>query len=210
MVRVKVCGITREEDALLAAELGADALGFVFHRASPRYITPREAGRIIQSLPPFLATVGVFVDAPLEEVESVIEQSGLSVVQLHGREPPEFCTRLAVKVIKALRVKGNTLPSGIDRYRVDALLLDTYREGLPGGTGTVFPWEVAREAKAYGRLILAGGLHPGNVREAVERVGPYAVDVSSGVEASPGRKDPALLAAFLQRAKGPIDPGPEA
>ena len=201
MTRVKVCGITRAEDAQLAVELGVDALGFVFYPASPRYIPPAEAAEIIRGFPPFVASVGVFVDCPYEEIDSIVAECGLTAVQLHGGEAPDFCTRFHVKVIKAFRIRGAQLPPELARYRTDAILLDAFREGIPGGTGETFSWEVAQEAKRHGRIILAGGLNCENIRKAIETVRPYAVDVSSGVETAPGKKDPSLLAEFLKRAK---------
>jgi phosphoribosylanthranilate isomerase len=201
MTRVKVCGITTSDDALRAADLGVDALGFVFHPESPRYLPPSEAAKIIRNLPPFVDTVGVFVDCPFEEIEAIVAACCLTAVQLHGGESPEFCEQFRVKVIKAFRVKESGLPPEIERYRTDAFLLDAFVKGVPGGTGRTFPWEVAREAKRHGRIILAGGLDCDNVRKAVETVRPYAVDVSSGVEAAPGRKDPKRLTEFVTRVK---------
>lgn len=203
MTRVKVCGITTEEDAKLAADLGADAVGFVFCPPSPRYIPPPKAAEIIRGLPPFVATVGVFVDSPSLEIDAVLSECGLTAIQLHGREAPDFCSRFPVKVIKAFRVRNGELPPEISRYRVDAILLDAYREGMPGGTGMTFAWEVALDAKRYGRVVLAGGLNCGNVRQAIETARPYAVDVSSGVEAEPGKKDPIKLAEFIRQVKSP-------
>ncbi len=201
MTRVKVCGITRREDALRAADLGVDALGFVFYPPSPRFIRPEEAAEIIRALPPFVARVGVFVDRPAAEIHSIASECALTAVQLHGKEAPDFCERFRVKVIKAFRVRDGRLPPEIDQYRTDAILLDTYQEGIPGGTGTPFSWEAARKAKPYGRIILAGGLDCGNVREAMEAVRPYAVDVSSGVEEAPGRKDAKRMAEFVNKVK---------
>jgi phosphoribosylanthranilate isomerase len=206
MTRVKVCGITTAEDAQLAVERGVDALGFVFYPASPRYILPPEAAEIIRGMPPFVASVGVFVDCPYEEIESVVAECGLTAVQLHGGEEPDFCARFRVKVIKAFRVRDEQLPPEIARYRTDAILLDAFREGVPGGTGKTFSWEVAREARRHGRIILAGGLNSENVGQAIETVRPYAVDVSSGVEMAPGKKDPRLLTEFLKRAKASPNP----
>ena len=201
MTRVKVCGITRRDDALRAVDLGVDALGFVFYPESPRYIQPEEAAEIIRALPPFVAPVGVFVDCPAAEIGSIIAECSLGAVQLHGNEAPDFCEGFRVKVIKAFRVRDDRLPPGIDRYRTDAILLDAFQEGIPGGTGTIFSWEVARRAKAYGRIILAGGLNCENIRDAIESVRPYAVDVSSGVEAAPGRKDAKRMAEFVNKVK---------
>ena len=203
MTRIKVCGITREEDAERAAELGVDALGFVFYAQSPRAVSPERAREIIRCLPPFVVAVGVFVDSPVSQVLSVVEICRLGAVQLHGSEDPDFCSRLPVKVIKSFRVRGDTFPEEILRYNVDAILLDTFRPGLPGGTGSTFPWEIARRAKAYGRIIVAGGLNSGNVRQAIQEAAPYAVDVSSGVESEPGRKDPERMAEFVRKVKDP-------
>jgi len=199
VTRVKVCGITRRKDALRAVELGADALGFIFYPKSPRYIPPEKAAEIIRSLPPFVASVGVFVDASVREIRSAVRTCLLSAAQLHGMESPAYCREISVKVIKAFRVQGNRLPRGISRYAVDALLLDTFQSGVHGGTGKVFDWDVARRAGRYGKIILAGGLNAGNVREAVESVRPFAVDVSSGVETAPGKKDPKLLEEFFRQ-----------
>ena len=204
MTRVKVCGITTLEDALRAADLGADALGFIFYPKSPRYIVPQDAAEIIRNLPPFIASVGVFVDSPYEEVDSIAAECSLTAVQLHGKETPEFCGQFRTRVIKAFRVRDAQLPPEIDHYRTHAILLDTFVEGSHGGTGKTFSWEAALEAKKFGRIILAGGLNCENIRSAVETVRPYAVDVSSGVEMAPGKKDPKLLAAFLKKAKLPI------
>jgi phosphoribosylanthranilate isomerase len=201
MTRVKVCGITTLEDAFRAADLGADAVGFIFYPKSPRYIPPPEAAEIIRGLPPFVASVGVFVDCPSSEIDSIAAACSLTAVQLHGSETPEFCDQFRVKVIKAFRVRDARLPPEIDRYRTDAILLDAFVEGSPGGTGKTFSWEVAREAKRFGRVILAGGLNCENIRNAIETVRPYAVDVSSGVETAPGKKDPIRLAEFLKKAK---------
>ena len=201
MTRVKVCGITNREDARQAVDLGADALGFIFHPASPRYIAPEAAARIIRDLPPFVASVGVFVDASVLRVRSLVRTCLLSAVQFHGEETPDYCGGFPVKVIKAFRVKGTRLPRGLSRFVVDAILLDTFRSGVPGGTGQVFDWDVAKRAKRYGRIILAGGLNPANVRDAVQAVRPFAVDVSSGVEAFPGKKDPKLLEEFFLRVR---------
>ncbi|MGW8322645.1 MAG: phosphoribosylanthranilate isomerase, partial [Thermodesulfobacteriota bacterium] len=201
MTRVKVCGITALEDALRAADLGADAVGFIFYPKSPRYIPPPEAAEIIRRLPPFVASVGVFVDCPSGEIDSIAAACSLTAVQLHGSETPEFCDQFRMKVIKAFRVRNARLPQEIEGYRTDAILLDAFVEGSPGGTGKTFCWEVAREAKRFGRVILAGGLNCENIRNAIETVRPYAVDVSSGVETGPGKKDPKRLAEFLKTVK---------
>ena len=202
MVQVKICGITRLEDAQVAVEVGADALGFVFYPPSPRYVTPAQAEQIIQRLPPFVTTVGLFVDVPLDIVHDVARRCGLDRVQLHGRETPEFCARVKHPVIKAFRIKNVDSLANLPGYRVAAYLLDAYVEGaLPGGTGASFAWELAAQAKRYGPVILAGGLTPENIAAAITQIHPYGVDVSSGVECVPGVKDHQKIREFIQRAK---------
>jgi len=204
MVSVKICGITNVEDAQVAVEAGADALGFVFYPPSPRYVTPAQARQIIQTLPPFVSAVGLFVDIPAETLNEIVEQCGLDRIQLHGREAPDFCQQLTRRVIKAFRIKNAASLTDIPRYRVSAYLLDAYVEGaLPGGTGASFAWELASQAKPHGPVILAGGLTPENVAEAIREVGPYGVDVSTGVERAPGLKDQEKVRAFIARAKAP-------
>lgn len=202
MVRVKICGITSLEDALMAVEAGADALGFVFHEQSPRHVTPQDAAGIIAGLPPFVQTVGLFVNRPLEFVNETAVRCRLDLVQLHGDEPPEFCDAVERRVIKAFRVKDIASLDPIRHYRVAAHLLDAYSPKAYGGTGLTFNWDIAAVAKEFGPVILAGGLTPDNVREAVEAVQPYAVDVSGGVESSPGKKDAAKVREFIRLAKG--------
>ncbi len=200
MVRVKICGITHLTDALAAVEAGVHALGFVFFPRSPRYISPDRAREIVSSLPPFVTTVGVFVDESPGYIKEILDAVGLDLVQLHGQEPPETCKALFPRVIKAFRLKGPEDLSRIEAYRqvVRAILLDTYRPGIPGGTGECFDWHLALSAKPFGLpLILAGGLGPNNVRQAIETVDPYGLDVSSGVEISPGRKDPQKIKALM-------------
>lgn len=199
-VRVKICGITNLDDAEAAVGLGADALGFVFYKGSPRYIPPEEARKIILKLPPFVAAVGVFVDEPLSELEKKVARSGVDIVQLHGHEPPEACPADR-RVIKAIRVKELSDLAPLKRYNVSAFLLDTYTPDLLGGTGMVFNWDIALDAKRLGRVILAGGLTPDNVEKAVRWVRPYAVDVSSGVEEEKGKKDHSKMGLFIARAK---------
>jgi phosphoribosylanthranilate isomerase len=202
MVRVKICGITNLEDALLAAELGADALGFIFYARSPRHVAPETAREIIAQLPPFVAAVGVFVDESAAVVQELAAQAGLDWVQLHGQESPEYCRNLGRKVIKAFRIQDEGSLHLLAGYQgaAQALLLDTYKKGQMGGTGEIFDWHVAREAKKYGTIILAGGLNPGNVAQAIATAGPAAVDAASGTEAAPGKKDPAKLRAFFREA----------
>jgi phosphoribosylanthranilate isomerase len=198
MVRVKICGLTNLSDALMVAEAGADALGFVLVRGSPRYIAPRELREIRRHLPPFVSVVGVFANAPLQEVREISEACHLSLVQLHGEEDPDYCSALGEGVIKAFRIRDKRSLSSLEGYRVKAILLDSYRPGKLGGTGTCFDWSLALEAKRYGHLILSGGLTPENVGKAIGTVRPYAVDVSSGVEEFVGKKDQRKVRMFLE------------
>lgn len=205
-VRTKICGITREEDAFAAVEAGADALGFVFVPGTPRFIGPDAARRIVDRLPPFVARVGLFVDADEATVAETITAAGLDTVQLHGDESPAFAARWRgrVKVVKAFRVRGPETVASMEAYRgcADAWLLDAYVAGTAGGTGARFDWDLAVGAVRLGvPVVLAGGLKPENVAGAVARVRPYAVDVSSGVEAAPGRKDPAKVRAFVDAVR---------
>jgi len=202
MVRVKICGITSVEDALQAVDAGADALGFVFHEKSPRFLTPDHAATIVRALPPFVQAVGLFVNTEIAVVNATADLCRLDLVQLHGDEPPEYCAQVNRRVIKAFRVKDITSLDPVKEYRVAGYLLDAWSPAAYGGTGMTFNWELAKAAKEYGPVILAGGLTPDNVREAVKTVVPYAVDVSGGVEASPGRKDPEKVREFILRAKG--------
>jgi phosphoribosylanthranilate isomerase len=199
MVRIKICGITNLEDALLAAELGADALGFIFYPKSPRKVAPAEARAIIAKLPPLVATVGVFVDEDAAAVRELASRLGLDWVQLHGQEPPEYCRSLGRRVIKGFRIQDQHSLSSLAAYRgaAQALLLDTYQKGQIGGTGETFNWALAREAQKYGPIILAGGLKPDNVAQAIAAAQPQAVDVASGVETEPGKKDPEKLKRFF-------------
>ena len=200
MIKIKICGITNLEDALLAAELGADALGFIFYSQSPRKVAPETAREIIAQLPPFVVSVGVFVDEAAAVVQELAARVGLDWVQLHGQESPEYCRNLGRKVIKGFRIKDEDSLRLLADYQgaAQALLLDTYKQGQVGGTGTAFDWRLAREAKKYGWIILAGGLTPENVSRAIAIALPAAVDTASGTEAAPGRKDPAKLRAFFR------------
>ncbi|MFQ5848266.1 MAG: phosphoribosylanthranilate isomerase [Candidatus Methylomirabilales bacterium] len=196
-VRVKICGITNVKDAELAVDAGADALGFVFVAGTPRYIEPDTAQEVIHDLPPLVTPVGVFADQPVEEVEHIMRRCGIRTVQLHGSESPEYCRQLAGSIIKAFRVGGGQPLPRLEGYRIHAYLLDTFVEGKLGGTGRILPFDVAVRAKAFGRVIVAGGLTPGNVAQVIRQVHPYGVDVSSGVEEKPGRKDPQKLRDFV-------------
>lgn len=201
MIKVKICGITNVDDALATADFGADALGFVFYRGSPRYISPDEAKQIIKKLPPFIVTVGVFVDEKSDEVEGIMRHASIDVAQLHGHEPPEACM-ISKRVIKAIRVKELSDLEILKHYHVSAFLLDTYTPEFFGGTGQIFNWDIAVDAKQFGKIILSGGLNPDNIEKAIKWVRPYAVDVSSGVEEEKGRKDRRKLRLFIERAKG--------
>ncbi len=201
MVRAKICGVTNRNDALCAVDHGADALGFNFYEKSLRYIAPEKAGEIIFDLPPFVTPVGIFVNASEREIDIAVKLAGLRAIQLHGDEPPEACLGHAVPVIRALRVGCDFDVQTLLSYLVNTFLLDTEKAGSYGGTGETFDWTKAVEAKRYGRIILAGGLNPDNVQEAIEQVDPYAVDTSSGVEAEPGKKDHKKVKDFLARVK---------
>jgi phosphoribosylanthranilate isomerase len=201
-VQVKICGITNVADALAAAQAGADALGFMFFEGSPRYVSLESACEIVRALPPFVVKVGVFVNAPDDLVVEAARRCGLNILQFHGDEPPEQCLRYGLMSMKAFRISGPESLSVLESYPTDAWLLDAYSPGQLGGTGQCFNWDLAIEARKSGRpIFLAGGLTPGNVGEAVRRVQPYGVDVSSGVEAAPGKKDHAKVAAFIKNAK---------
>lgn len=198
MTRVKICGLTNLEDALAAVELGANALGFVFAK-SPRRISPESAAKIVRSLPPILTCVGLFVDESPETVRKTAEECQLSALQFHGNESPDYCRQFMIKAIKAFRLRDENSLKAIPHYQVDAYLLDTYVEGTPGGTGESFNWDLALQAKKFARpIILAGGLTPDNVAEAIRKVRPYGVDVSTGIEAEPGRKDYKKVKEFIK------------
>ncbi|MCE5180873.1 MAG: phosphoribosylanthranilate isomerase [Betaproteobacteria bacterium] len=199
MTRVKICGITRNEDALACAHAGADAIGLVFYPPSPRYVSVAQASAIACVLPPFVTTVGLFVNPTAAEVEAVLRDLRLDVLQFHGDEPAEFCASFGVPYLKAVRVKAGVDLVQYAFYHREAqgLLLDAYVEGTPGGTGQAFDWGLI-PAELPLPVILSGGLEPGNVVEAIKRVRPWAVDVSSGVEAAKGLKDAARIAAFME------------
>jgi len=200
MIRVKVCGITNLEDALAAAEVGADALGFVL-AASPRQVTPENLKHLVAKLPPLVLKVGVFVDSPLDEVRRIMSDCGLNLAQLHGSESPEYCEALFPRAIKAFQVKDAAVLEQLPLYRASAYLLDGYHSQLKGGSGQSFDWDIAQQARGLGRIILSGGLTPENVVQAIAIARPYGVDVSSGVEARPGKKDHRKLAAFIRAVK---------
>jgi phosphoribosylanthranilate isomerase len=199
---VKICGITREEDARAAAHLGAHALGFNFCAKSPRYITVATAAQLVRGVPPFVTAVGLFVNPASSDVKAVLEHARLDMLQFHGEEPPEFCAQFGVPYIKAVRVRA-----GLDLLQyarlygaARGLLLDAFVEGTHGGTGIAFDWNlIPRDLPLP--VILSGGLNPANVAQAIRRVAPWAVDVSSGVEASPGVKDQQKIAAFMKEVR---------
>jgi phosphoribosylanthranilate isomerase len=195
MTRVKICGITTAADALAAVEYGTNALGFVFAK-SPRRITTERARQIVENTPPFVAAVGVFVDEPAERVMEIALLCRLDTLQFHGRESPEYCHGFDRKVIKAFRVQDGSSVAQMADYDVDAYLLDS---PAGGGSGKKFEWNLIKGIK--GRIILAGGLTPGNVREAIMKVRPYGVDVSTGVERSPGRKDHRRMQEFIKNVR---------
>jgi len=210
MVKVKICGITNFEDALFAAESGADALGFIF-AASPRRIAPADARDIIVRLPPLMKTVGVFVDEPPDKIEEIVSWCGIDIIQLHGKAPPDLCRHFMPRIIKAIQVKDDSVLEDIHPYRdrVRGLLLDTYSEKMAGGTGKVFNWDLAIEIKKTGiPVILAGGLTPLNITDAISRVKPYAVDVNSGVEERPGKKSHALIKELFEEIGRKPEQGP--
>jgi len=204
MVKVKICGITNLKDARRAVEAGADFLGFNFYRKSPRYVTPAAARRIVRRLPKRVAFVGVFVNEPAENMLAIAWRVGLTYLQLHGEESPATVSRLrrTLPVIKAIQVRDSFRTSQLRQYQHGAaFLLDGFRTSQRGGTGKTFNWAVARRANRAGDIFLAGGLTPDNIGEAIRVAQPYAVDVCSGVEAKPGKKDPALIASFMQAVR---------
>jgi len=199
--RVKICGITTVEDGLHAVRCGADALGLVFYAKSPRCVDPQRARQIVAALPPLVTTVGLFVNHSAEEISQIAHFCGLDVLQLHGDETPDQCQLPPWRVIKALRVRDEASLADLAAYRVSSLLLDAWQVDSYGGTGHRFNWQLAAPIAQQRPIILAGGLTPANVAEAVRTVRPYGVDVSSGVECAPGCKDPELVAAFIRNAK---------
>lgn len=197
--RVKICGITRVEDALAAIELGADAIGLVFYESSPRHVQLHQAAKIVAALPPFVSVVGLFVDATAGQIREVLTHVRLDVLQFHGDESAEFCRQFNTPYLKAVRVR---LETNLVQYATDyadarALLLDAFAEGIPGGTGHSFDWSLIPKGLTR-PIILAGGLNAGNVTEAIRQVRPYAVDVSGGVEREKGIKDADKIAAFIR------------
>ncbi|MGD9851420.1 MAG: phosphoribosylanthranilate isomerase [Nitrospirales bacterium] len=201
-VKIKICGITSADDAHKAVELGADALGFVFYEKSPRAVEAHVAKRIIASLPPFILPVGVFVNQPEETVRRMVDTCGLALAQIHGDETATYCESLERPVLRAIRLKDRRSFLALAEYKgrmgVRGFVVDAFSQEAYGGTGQTVDWTLAAEAAKAAPILLAGGLTPENVQDAIRRVNPYGVDVSSGVEASPGKKDHAKLREFIQ------------
>lgn len=204
-LKIKICGITNLEDALAAVQAGADALGFVFHQASPRCVDAETVRGIVAQLPPFVLAIGVFVKEDARKVRDRMDHCGLGLAQLHGEESAAYCETLGRPVLKAIRLRDRgsllALAEYTGRARVRGVVVDAFSEKAYGGTGTVTDWALAAEAARAAQVLLAGGLTPENVGQAVRAVQPYGVDVSSGVEAYPGKKDPARIREFVRAAK---------
>lgn len=208
MKRVKVCGITNIDDAICSIKNGAFALGFIFHTESPRYIPPVKAANIVKEMPPFVGRVGVFVNMNMQGILAIVKRVGLSAIQLHGDETPEFCFELravsSIPIIKAFRIKDYTSLQAIENYTyaVNAILFDTYSKLEYGGTGKTFDWNLINNIKKYEKpIILSGGLNNKNILEAYNSIKPYALDVNSGVEISAGYKDHEKLEALFKTLK---------
>ena len=200
--QVKICGVTSVADALAAAEAGADMIGLMFYEQSPRYISLATGVEIYRALPPFVLRVGVFVNPDEAQVMEAISACGLNLLQFHGDENSDFCTQFGLMSVKALRVRDAESLNSLANFNTDAFLLDAYSKSGLGGTGEKFNWDLAVEAQKFGKpIFLAGGLTPENVADAVRQVRPFAVDVSSGVEFAPGKKDAAKVKAFIAAAK---------
>jgi len=200
--KVKICGVTGVADALAAAGAGADMIGLNFYEGSPRHVTPARAAEIARALPPFVLRVGVFVDPAEDLVLRALGECNLNLLQFHGGEPSDFCTQFGVMSVKAVRVRDAESLQTLANFHTDAFLLDAHSKAGLGGTGEKFNWGLAVAAQKFGRpIFLAGGLTPENVADAVRQVRPFAVDVSSGVESAPGKKDAAKVRAFIAAAK---------
>ncbi|MFI5307166.1 MAG: phosphoribosylanthranilate isomerase [Polyangiales bacterium] len=207
MSAVKICGVTSVRDAELCVAAGADAIGLNFHPRSPRYVDAQQARQIVDAVAERALTVGVFVDASYEQIKALEQQTGVACVQLHGDESPELLQALLPHAFKAIRVRDEASIAAARRFSGQHILLDAYEPGLAGGTGRTFRWELAIELAKERQVTLAGGLDPSNVAEAIARVRPFCVDVASGVESAPGRKDPNKVRAFIAAAKGlPMPP----
>jgi phosphoribosylanthranilate isomerase len=201
--RVKVCGITEKADVIHAVEAGVDALGFIFAEGSPRRVEPEKAKELLRSVPPFVDSVGVFVNEDPDLVTDIVKYCGLTMVQLHGSEPVDYCQLMPVRILKAFSVKADTDASELDKYKDVAAgyLLDTYHKEMAGGSGQSFDWRLVKDLQVPGPLFLAGGLGPDNIREAIRAVHPFAVDVNSGVEIEPGRKDHEKISELVRQVQ---------
>ena len=203
--KIKICGITNPIDALQAVDAGADALGFVFYKKSPRHVSPNVVKSIVSNLPPFVLPVGVFVNEETKVVRDIMDECGLALAQIHGDETADYCESLGRPVIRGIRLRDRNTFLAMAEYkgraRVRGFVLDAFSDAAYGGTGKTADWNLAEEAAQSFSFLLAGGLTPDNVQEAIQKVQPYGVDVSSGVEASPGKKDPAKVQAFIQAVK---------
>lgn len=203
MTKIKICGTTNKHDALLASALGADMLGFIFWPKSKRFVDQKVAEDIVNELPENILKVGVFVNETPEKVLEIAENVELDVLQFHGEETPEYCSRFMdkYKVIKAIRVKDDTSLAHVNDYKVDFILLDTYKDDAQGGTGATFDWSLLENFEILRPVILSGGLNPDNVSVAIEAAAPFGVDVASGVESAPGKKDEMLLKKFISKVR---------
>lgn len=201
MTRVKFCGLRHKDDVAEAVALGVDALGFVFYEPSSRYVAPEDAATLTRAVPAFLTRVGLFVNENAETIKRIFEIARLNLIQYHGEESPEFCDSVGLPYIKAFRVRQDTdIRGAMDRYpNASGFLLDAYVKGQPGGTGERFDWGLI--PRSYAPIILAGGLTPGNAKDAIEQVAPWALDVSGGIESKPGRKDPDKMARFMDACR---------
>lgn len=203
MVKIKFCGITNKQDAIKAAEFGVDMLGFVFYKKSKRYVEPKTVRDIVNELPPYIAKVGVFVDEDAQKVSEIMQDCLLDMLQFHGEESPAYCDMFkdSYKVIKAFRIKDKNSLKGINDYNADYYMLDTYSPKTAGGTAKVFDWNLIEGYELLRPVILSGGLIPENVRQAIQKVSPYGIDVSSGIESSVGKKDPGLMKKFVENVR---------
>jgi len=201
-LKIKICGITNVDDGLAAVEAGANAIGLIFFEQSPRRVANAAAAEIVRALPPLVAKVGVFVNPGEDQVRRAIAECGLDTLQFHGEETPDFCRRFDLKIIKAFRIRDPSSLDALQPFQKEAWLLDSYVAGQHGGTGARFNWTLAVEAVRQSRMVLlSGGLTPENAAEAVRQVRPYGLDVSSGVESAPGKKDHAKIRAFIAAAR---------
>lgn len=205
-MKVKICGITRVEDAIFASECGADALGFIFYKKSKRYVENKTVKTIIDKLPPFLSTVGVFVNENIDFIRKTVEETGINIAQVHGEEDSDYVKELSkyVKVIKGFRIKDEKDIEMIKKYELSYFLIDAYSEKEYGGTGETFNWDIAKKVSEIGKIILAGGINETNIEKVKEEIKPYAVDLSSGVEISSGIKSHDKIEKFMNKIKGRV------